>query len=247
MLLGLFGVALILILAASASGRSAGPLRIWRSGVRLFESRQRSGGGIGADLSRRMVDLEKPVRRGGCGCVGTTNGQGVSSDQERHRRMDATTARSQDQPACLGDPANDRNHLGVFADDRRLTHALTCFEFDLKPNTNASMQDLAWDPWTWEVFCGQFTGGTIYPPRKTAVLTCCAPPDDANQCKEISVMKLLDARHGHVIGFQRRKSELWLWQNWTPEPGLLRRAASVRPSSNMTRRLTDRSGGEWAG
>ena len=23
------------------------------------------------------------------------------------------------------------------------------------------MQDLAWDPWTWEVFCGQFTAGTI--------------------------------------------------------------------------------------
>ena len=38
------------------------------------------------------------------------------------------------------------------------------FEFDLNPNTNAPMQDLAWDPWTWEVFCGQFTGGTIYPP-----------------------------------------------------------------------------------
>jgi hypothetical protein len=35
------------------------------------------------------------------------------------------------------------------------------FEFDLNPNTNAVMQDLAWDPWTWEVFCGQFTGGTI--------------------------------------------------------------------------------------
>ena len=48
------------------------------------------------------------------------------------------------------------------------------------------MQDLAWDPWTWEVFCGQFTGGTIYPPRQTAVLTRCAPPDDANQCNEIS-------------------------------------------------------------
>ena len=77
------------------------------------------------------------------------------------------------------------------------------------------MQDLAWDPWIWEVFCGQFTGGTIYPPRQTAVLTRCAPPDDANQCNEISVMKLLDAGHGHMIGFQRRKSELWLWQNWT--------------------------------
>jgi hypothetical protein len=45
------------------------------------------------------------------------------------------------------------------------------------------MQDLAWDPWTWEVFCGQFTAGTIPPPRQTAVLTRCAPvgarrPDD---------------------------------------------------------------------
>ena len=89
------------------------------------------------------------------------------------------------------------------------------FEFDLNPNTNAVMQDLAWDPWTWEVFCGQFTGGTISPQRQTAVLTRCAPPDDANQCNEISVMKLLDAGHGHMIGFQRSKSELWLWQNWT--------------------------------
>jgi Phage 5-bladed beta propeller receptor binding platform domain len=89
------------------------------------------------------------------------------------------------------------------------------FEFDLNPNTNAVMQDLAWDPWTWEVFCGQFTTGTISPPRQTAVLTRCAPPDDANHCNEISVMKLLDAGHGHMIGFQRRKSELWLWQNWT--------------------------------
>jgi hypothetical protein len=25
------------------------------------------------------------------------------------------------------------------------------FEFDLNSNTNAVMQDLAWDPWTWEV------------------------------------------------------------------------------------------------
>ena len=89
------------------------------------------------------------------------------------------------------------------------------FEFDLNPSTNAPMQDLVWDPWTWEVFCGQFTGGTISPPRQTAVLTRCAPPDDANQCNEISVMKLLDAGHGHMIGFQRRKSELWPWQNWT--------------------------------
>jgi hypothetical protein len=89
------------------------------------------------------------------------------------------------------------------------------FEFDLNPNTNAVMQDLAWDPWTWEVFCGQFTGGTIYPLRQTAVLTRCAPPDDADRCNEISVMKLLDGGHGHMIGFQRRKSELWLWQNWT--------------------------------
>src|SRR5215211_4446637 len=39
------------------------------------------------------------------------------------------------------------------------------FVFDLNPNTDAPMQDLAWDPWAWEVFCGQFAGGTIYPPR----------------------------------------------------------------------------------
>jgi len=108
------------------------------------------------------------------------------------------------------------------------------FEFDLNPSTNAPMQDLAWDPWTWEVFCGQFTGGTISPPRQTAVLTRCAPPDDANQCNEISVMKLLDAGHGHMIGFQRRKSELWLWQNWTrwmPD-GTQSASIGVSPSSS---------------
>jgi len=69
------------------------------------------------------------------------------------------------------------------------------FEFDLNPNTNAVMQDLAWDPWTWEVFCGQFTGGTISPQRQTAVLTRCAPPDDANQCNEISVLKVMSSFH----------------------------------------------------
>jgi len=33
------------------------------------------------------------------------------------------------------------------------------FVFDLNPNTDAPMQDPAWDPWAWEVFCGQFAGG----------------------------------------------------------------------------------------
>jgi hypothetical protein len=42
-------------------------------------------------------------------------------------------------------------------------------------------------------------------------------------------MKLLDAGHGHMIGFQRRKSELWLWQNWTRwMPGGGRRFYLVR-------------------
>ena len=58
--------------------------------------------------------------------VATRGRLGLNGDHERHRRMDATTARSQDQPACLGDPANDRDHLGVFEDDRRLMHAHTC-------------------------------------------------------------------------------------------------------------------------
>jgi|SoiMethySBSTD1v2_1073268.scaffolds.fasta_scaffold520967_2 hypothetical protein len=46
------------------------------------------------------------------------------------------------------------------------------FEFDLSPNTNAPMLDLAWDPWTWEVFWGQFTGGTISPPCQTGESDC---------------------------------------------------------------------------
>jgi hypothetical protein len=41
--------------------------------------------------------------------------------------LDAATARSADQPAWLGDPANDRNDLGVFGNDRRLMDAHACF------------------------------------------------------------------------------------------------------------------------
>ena len=33
--------------------------------------------------------------------------------------------------------------------------------------------------------------------------------------RDLRHVKLLDGGHGHMIGFQRRKSELWLWQNWT--------------------------------
>jgi hypothetical protein len=80
------------------------------------------------------------------------------------------------------------------------------FGFDLNPSTNAPMQDLAWDPWTWEVFCGQFTAGTIYPPRQTAVLTRCAPPDDANRC----MARCIDGKAGRRLLADQRQLRTWL-------------------------------------
>ena len=87
----------------------------------------------------------------------------------RHRGTAPWTARSA-APAplvqyAISEPSRDttlvdRDHLGVFGSDRSLMHAHTCFRVRPESQHHAPMQDLAWDPWTWEVFCGQFTGGT---------------------------------------------------------------------------------------